>query len=199
MAPLSLNEVIIGSTIHQIGVFGCTPLQSQTSQNLVDITQKVATTHNVTIQVVDAKYIVSSNHLLFAAIHALTAFHHGTQRATTLAMEILRFTAAQRQISQALKIIGITKTTQHLAGVLVNQTSSLLLTSYQEFLNQTNSKDNSTVLSIKSKDKEQVIKDAFQLTNQEVKTISHSNRVADRRSALEKLVYDRCALLAISR
>lgn len=199
MAPLYLNEVIVDSTTHQIGVFGCTPSQSQTSQNLVDIAQTVATTHDITIQVVDAKYIVSPNHLLFAAIHALTAFRHGTQRATTLAMEILRFTAAQRQISQALKTIGVTKSTQHLAGILVNQTLTILHASYQEFLKQTTSNDNPKVLLIASKEKEQVIKNTFQLTNREVNAISHSNRVADRRSALEKLVYDRCALLAISR
>jgi tRNA threonylcarbamoyladenosine modification (KEOPS) complex Cgi121 subunit len=199
MAPLFLNEVIVGSTAHQIGVFGCTPLQSRTPQSLVELAQRVATAHEVTIQVVDAKYVVGPNHLLFAAIHALTAFHRGTQRATTLAMEILRYIAAQRQIAQALKIIGITKSTQHLAGILLNQTSSRLQTVYKELLIKTNGTDNPRVLLITSKEKEQEIKDVFEVTNQELKAISQSNRATDRRSALEKLVYDRCALLAISR
>ncbi len=199
MAPLFLEEVVIGHTIHQVGLLGCTLSASVLPAKLLEITQQIAMNHQLEFLLVDADRVASADHLLFATIHALTAFHHGTQRASTLTMEILRFTAAQRQISEALDLLGISESTEHLGGVLITSKRAQLEIAYATFLKLANATDDSSVLDLTSVKKEKVLQSIFQISTKELNTIAHSNRVRDRRSALQKLVYDRCALLAITR
>ncbi len=199
MTPLLLQETRIGSTLHQIGIFGGTLAKSGASSDLVELAQQLASDHDITFQLVNADTIASPNHLLFAAIHALTACHRGTQRASTLAMELLRFAAAQRQISQALNLLGITESTIHLGGIIIGENVTKIQNVHQNFLRLANVIDDPVVLEINSKKKERAIQDAFQITPRELKAIMISESTEDRISALQKLVYDRCALLAITR
>ena len=199
MTSLLLQETRIGPTLHQIGIFGGTLAKSGASSDLVELAQRIASDHDAAFQLVNADSVASSKHLLFAAIHALTAFHRGTQRASTLAMELLRFAAAQRQISQALNLLGITDTTIHLGGVIIGENVIKIQNAHQDFLRLANVTDDPVVLEIKSKKKERAIQDAFQITARELDAIMISDSSKDRREALQKLVYDRCALLAISR
>ncbi len=199
MTSLLLQETHIGSTLHQVGIFGGTLAKSGTGSDLVELAQQIASDHDVTFQLVNADSIASPKHLLFAAIHALTAFHRGTQRASTLAMELLRFAAAQRQISHALNLLGITESTLHLGGVIIGKNVTTIQKVHQEFLRLANATDDPTVLEINSKKKERAIQDAFQISPRELNAIMISESVEDRKAALQKLVFDRCALLAISR
>lgn len=199
MTSLILQETRIGPTLHQIGIFGGTLAKSGTSSNLVELAQQIASNHDATFQLVNADTVASPKHLLFAAIHALTAFHRGTQRASTLAMELLRFAAAQRQISQALNLLGITDATLHLGGVIIGENVSKMKNVHQDFLRLAEVTDDPVVLEINSKKKEKAIQDAFQITARELDAIMVSESSKNRIEALQKLVYDRCALLAISR
>jgi tRNA threonylcarbamoyladenosine modification (KEOPS) complex Cgi121 subunit len=194
-----LQEARIGPTLHQIGIFGGTLAKSGTSSALVELAQQIASNHDATFQLVSADTVASPKHLLFAAIHALTAFHRGTQRASTPAMELLRFAAAQRQISQALNLLGITDATLHLGGVIIGENISTIQNAHQDFLRLANVTEDPVVLEINSKKKERAIQDAFQITARELDAIMVSKSSEDRIEALQKLVYDRCALLAISR
>ncbi|MDO8123560.1 MAG: KEOPS complex subunit Cgi121 [Candidatus Hermodarchaeota archaeon] len=199
MTSLLLQETRIGPMLHQIGIFGGTLAKSGASSDLVELAQRIAFDHDATFQLVNADTVASPKHLLFAAIHALTAFHRGTQRASTLAMELLRFAAAQRQISQALNLLGITESTLHLGGVIIGESITKIQNVHQDFLHLANVTDDPVVLEINSKKKEQAIQDAYQITARELDAIMISESSEDRIAALQKLVYDRCALLAISR
>lgn len=199
MTSLLLQETRVGPTIHQIGIFGGTLTKSGAATDLVEFAQRIASDYDVTFQLVNADTVASPKHLLFAAIHALTAFHRGTQRASTLAMELLRFAAAQRQISQALNLLGITESTLHLGAVIIGENIIKIQNVHRDFLRLANVTDNPGVLEINSKKKERAIQDAFQITPKELDATMMSESSEDRRGALQKLVYDRCALLAISR
>ena len=199
MTSLLLQEARVGPTLYHIGIFGGILAKAGTSSDLVELAQQIASNHDATFQLVYADTVASPKHLLFAAIHALTAFHRGTQRASTLAMELLRFAAAQRQISQALNLLGITDATLHLGGVIIGESVSKIQNVHQDFLRLANLTDDPVVLEINSKTKERVIQDAFQITARELDAIMVSESSEDRIEALQKLVYDRCALLAISR
>lgn len=199
MSPLLHQEVFIGPQTHQIGVFGFTrssPLKPETVNALA---QQVLSTHHLTLQLVDADLVAGPDHLLFATLHAHTAFHNQNNRASTLAMEILRFVAAQRQISEALKRFGISKSTRCFGGVLTNSEVASLKTAYREFLSVVEGTDDLSILEITSAQKEQNIQKAFQIHVGELDAISPSTQSEDRRQALKKLVYDRCALIAIAR
>ena len=199
MALLNVQEVLIGTTPHQVGIFGCTRSKSLTTDNLTDISQQLTAKHNLVFLLVDADYVAGADHLLFATIHALTAFHRNNNRASTQQMEILRFAAAQRQISQALKVLGVSDSTRRFAGVFVNSNVTELESAYQDFLELTEATDDPLVIVLNSPKKAQIIQSVFQIPDEELEAICPSHKQKERWVALQKLVYDRCALLAIAR
>ena len=73
------------------------------------------------------------------------------------------------------------------------------LNTVQTFLDQAKIAADPTVLDITAKKKERLIQDAFQISNSELEAITDSENSEGRKQALQKLVYDRCALLAIAR
>ncbi|MFW9830680.1 MAG: KEOPS complex subunit Cgi121 [Candidatus Thorarchaeota archaeon] len=198
MGSLFTNTCLVGTSTHHIGVFGCTLSKPSDPAILLDATQNITANRHLTFQIVNSACVVSEQHLLFAAIHALRAFFRGTQRASTLALEILRFAAAQRQISEALTQLGITKATQQLAGVLVSPNEDTLHQSYSAFQEKVNAIDTPDVLTIANETKLQTICEAFQIKTQELEAIVGSSSFDQRCDAVQKLVYERCALLAVS-
>ena len=63
--------------------------------------------HNLTIQLLDAKMVYGKMHLQSAVHHAQRAFERQTSISTTLAMEILLYAAGEYQIKIALEKIGL--------------------------------------------------------------------------------------------
>ncbi|KYK25004.1 hypothetical protein AYK25_05580 [Thermoplasmatales archaeon SM1-50] len=76
--------------------------------------------HNLTVQAFNANMIYSSDHLISATTHAKRAFQQGTHATGSLALEILLYAAAERQIQKAIKKIGIRKGKQNIAFVLTD-------------------------------------------------------------------------------
>jgi tRNA threonylcarbamoyladenosine modification (KEOPS) complex Cgi121 subunit len=180
-------------------VFGCTLAASTAVTTLLEYGKKVAAHFNITLQLADASYVAGASHLLVAAMHALRAFERGTKRADVLGTEILRFAAAQRQITRALSLMGIKNDTRSLGGVLLGKSPEALPMAYQEFLNLSGARDAPTVLEITSPAKAATVQALFEITPAEVDATAISHRQKDRYQAIMKLVYERCALLATSR
>ena len=199
MAPLTLQVVHIGPTSHHVGIFGCTRSSPLHPEEIKSISKQLATKNDLTLLLVNADLIAGAKHLLFSTIHAYTAFFKKTNRASTREMEILRFAAGQRQISQAISLLGASESTQHYGGVLVNSTPATLESTYLDFLKRTEATDDATVLELKTRKKAKAIQAAFQIPDKELEAISISQTSQDRWIALQKLVFDRIALLAISR
>lgn len=70
----------------------------------VEEVQSVADSHDVTVQVFDADYVVSRAHLSRAVELADRAFDRGENVAHDRAVEILLYAAGRRQIRQALEM-----------------------------------------------------------------------------------------------
>jgi tRNA threonylcarbamoyladenosine modification (KEOPS) complex Cgi121 subunit len=199
LSPLMLHEVRLEQSPQTIGIFGCTLAARITAADLLKHSRDVAAHFNVTLQLADASYVAGPSHLLIAAMHALRAFQRGTKRADVLGTEILRFAAAQRQITRALSLMGIKDETRSLGGVLLGAPPETLRKAYQEFLNLTGATDAPTVLEIATSAKAASIQGLFEITPTEVDATAMSRRRQDRCQAIMKLVYERCALLATSR
>lgn len=181
-----------------VGLFGVTLKQLFSPEALFTLLEPVTTTTEANIQLVNADYIASLDHLFFATLHALTAFHRNTNRASTLPTEILRFAAAQRQISKALDALGLDQYTERIGGILVHTDSSHLQRAYQDFLRLVPCTETPGVLNVTSPEKLACIQEQFQITDLELETVASTARFSDRQQAVQKLIYDRCALLAIS-
>jgi len=199
MTNLLLHEVRVDGSLHIVGVFGCTLPSSIPVSTLLSHSQTIAGEIGVTFQLFDADRVAGPSHLLFAALHALHAFQRGVQRASTLGMEILRFAAAQRQISRALALLGVRDNTSRLAGVILDDSPQPISQAHSRFLALTGAKPAPQILQIESKAKEEHIRQVFDISDMELAAIAASNRRLDRRIALTKLVLDRCALTAIEK
>ena len=198
MASLHLRKVTIGPSTHIIGLFGVTLTKALSPEALFTLLEPVMNASTVNIQLMNADFIASQDHLLFAAIHALDAFHRGTNRASTLPTEILRFAATQRQISKALDTLGLDQHTKRMGGVLVNSDSSQLRQVYKAVLRVVPCNVTPEVLTITSSAKLAAIQELFQITDLELEATASSTSMSDHQQAVQKLIYDRCALLAIT-
>ena len=78
-----------------------------------------ATEEGFVIQVVNAKVIYGKEHLFSAAEHALRSFSQGTNATNSLALEILLYASGERQITKAIKKMGIRTGRQQLAFILL--------------------------------------------------------------------------------
>jgi len=72
----------------------------------------------VCVQFFDARLIAGREHLFFAALNALKAFESGVNASNSLAIEILLFASAERQIKKAVELLGVKPETS-VAAVLV--------------------------------------------------------------------------------
>ncbi len=199
MCPLLLYEVPFAGSSHSVGVFGCQIPSTLESSSLLQLVQQISAEFNVTFQLVDATKIAGAHHLLFATIHALSAFHTGTQRAENLGLEVLRFAAAQRQIKRALSLLGLRPTTRDLGGVLIGRPKATLKRGYAEVLRLSHAIDMPQVLELTTGEKMKGLAAAYAIGDIELAATQTSRRIGDQRQALKKLIYDRCALLAIAK
>jgi KEOPS complex subunit Cgi121 len=81
---------------------------------------EVATEERLVIQVVNAEVVYGEEHLLSAAEHALRSFAQGTNATNSLALEILLYAAGERQITKAIKKMGVGRGRQKLAFILLD-------------------------------------------------------------------------------
>jgi len=69
------------------------------------------------IQLLDARRVCGCDHLLAAYEHAQRAMREGTNLAKTLAVEFVLYAAGERQISDAIRKVGIRDDTEEFALV----------------------------------------------------------------------------------
>jgi tRNA threonylcarbamoyladenosine modification (KEOPS) complex Cgi121 subunit len=76
-------------------------------------------TDDLCMQFFDASLVAGWEHLLFAALGALNAFKAKVNISGSLAMETLLYSSAQRQIKDAVNLIGIKPSSRHMAVVVL--------------------------------------------------------------------------------
>jgi KEOPS complex subunit Cgi121 len=72
------------------------------------------------IQLMNAEGIAGKEHVAHAAIHAIKSFSRNENIANSLGLEICVRTSGQRQISQALKMLGITSGNIRVCAVAID-------------------------------------------------------------------------------
>ncbi|MEM4473885.1 MAG: KEOPS complex subunit Cgi121, partial [Candidatus Bathyarchaeia archaeon] len=73
----------------------------------------------VVYQFFNANFVATWKHLFFAVLNALKAFESGSNISRSLAIEILLYASAQRQIQKAMDLIGITPKTTEIAVLVM--------------------------------------------------------------------------------
>ena len=149
------------------------------------------TRQNMDIQFFDAELIATQEHLYFAVLNALQAFKDKTNISKSIAMETILYASAQRQIKKAINRAGIKPQTQNMALVIVGDDPKQIETTNEAVTKSLGSEPDESVLDL-TKNKEVKIKEAFEITDEEIKVLENGNQ----KKAITNLVIERVALLS---
>ncbi|MEM3730671.1 MAG: KEOPS complex subunit Cgi121 [Candidatus Bathyarchaeia archaeon] len=147
---------------------------------------------NVEIQFFNAAYVAGWQHLYFAVLNALTAFKNKGNISKSLAIEIMVYASAQRQIRKAMGLLGISSKTLQMAAVIVGGNPKIVKSALSVVSEMVNGKRDDKVLGLNA-EKIRNIQKVFGISDLELKTIMRKNDVEE---ALIKSVIERMALLA---
>lgn len=151
---------------------------------------------NACVQFFDALLIASWEHLYFAALNALNAFKGKVNISTSLGMETLLYASAQRQIKEAVRLMGIKLGTSRVAVLILAETSeqtSEILRIVSELLG---GKRDDSVLDL-TDDKMADLKRLFEISKVELE--AKTERKGTEKQALKNLVFEHMALLVTQR
>lgn len=79
---------------------------------------------NACVQFFNADLIAGQAHLRFAVMNALLAFRNKVNISNSLAMETLLYASAQRQIKDALKLMGVNPNSKRVAVLILTETQN---------------------------------------------------------------------------
>ena len=101
------------------------------------------------------------------------------------------YASAQRQIQKAIERCGIKPQTKNMALIIIGDDPKQIEDALAEVTKSVGSEPDASVLEM-TKNKEAKIKKAFEITDQELKTVENGNQ----KKAIVNLVIERVALLA---
>ena len=148
----------------------------------------------VSVQLVDLDRVPGQRYLKLATVNAEKSFHSKQPIAKSLAMELLLYISAEKQIVRALKHVGITAETRRIAAVAVSADHDQVLAVanfLSEALGQT-SED--ALLDDWSPLRDQNVRSGFDIGRKEIDAIIQKNETES--TAVERLAVERSAMLA---
>ncbi len=145
----------------------------------------------VDIQFFDVDLVATQEHLYFAVLNALQAFRTKTNHSNSAAMETMLYASAQRQIQKAIAHIGVKPESKGMGVIVIGAAPEQLDKAIEELTAYLGEEPDESVLGL-TKQKQDKIKKAFQITDTELKTVSKENP----EKALVALVIEHVALLA---
>jgi tRNA threonylcarbamoyladenosine modification (KEOPS) complex Cgi121 subunit len=149
---------------------------------------------DIGVQFADMNKIPGSRYLLLATLNALKSFH-SKPISKSLGMEILLYIAANRQISEAIRLVGITPTSEKITAILVGRTEQEA-TGAAELLSGIIGQEGSDKL-VDSWSNERIrnVRAIFEIGSKELKATLRQNETKPQ--AVERLAIERSALLTL--
>jgi len=151
---------------------------------------------DIPLQFFDATFIASKKHLLFATLSALTAFEQDYRISENLEVEILLYTSGHRQISKAIKMIGLKQDTSEIAVVFLTATPEEAEKMEMKISKTVPGVRDDSVLGLQEGKVECLI-NAFDVTGREMEAVA--NDTESPWESLVKIIIERSALLATNR
>lgn len=128
------------------------------------------------IQLLNANAIASKNHITHGVNQAILAFNRGENLAKDISVEIVLRCSAQRQISKAFKILGLSEGEMELCAVLIN------CESHSDELESLFTRDDDVLIADESK-----LKEIYKISDIELNNLSVEDIIIDR---ITKLTVD---------
>ena len=150
-----------------------------------------ATPQTASVQFFDADLVATWQHLYFAVLNALVAFKNERNISKSLAMEVMLYASAQRQIRKALQLIGVKSASVNVAVVIVGVNPDSVRAAVSAVSKRVGVEPDETVLEL-TREKTQLIRKAFGISTEELEAVDEK----DAAQALVNLVIERTALLS---
>ena len=144
------------------------------------------------VQFFDAKLVATWQHLYFAVLNALFAFKSERNISRSVAMEVLLYASAQRQIKKAIDFMGVKCASANVAVAIIGESAESVDEILSIVSKHVGEEPDDDVLEI-SKEKVEGIREAFGITKTELETVTKKN---NSKGALVDLVVERVALLS---
>jgi KEOPS complex subunit Cgi121 len=152
---------------------------------------------DVSIQIVDLDKIPGLRYLKLATVNATKSFHSKQPIAKTLGMELLLYISAEKQITRALKRIGITADTRRIAAVVVGTNRDRVLDA-ANFLAATFGREgDDKLLDDWPRERIKNVRSSFDIEEKELGAIIQPNETEP--MVVERLAVERSAMLAAKR
>jgi KEOPS complex subunit Cgi121 len=147
---------------------------------------------NVSVQFFNAQLIATWEHVYFAVLNALTAFRTKRNVSKNLAVEVMLYASAQRQIRKAIELVGVKPGCGNVAVLIIAENPEAVKTAVSAVSRLFGRKPDEHVLEL-STAKAQEIRKAFTITEKELAVVT---KKGDEERALVDLVIERMALLS---
>ncbi|MCX8154110.1 MAG: KEOPS complex subunit Cgi121 [Candidatus Bathyarchaeota archaeon] len=147
---------------------------------------------HVWVQVLDAERVATWQHLYFAVLNALIAFKNKRNLSKNLAMEVMLYASAQRQIQKAVNIIGLKQDSKNIAAVIVGDDQNAVKAGLAAVADAVGGIHDESILEL-SEEKVLRLRETFTISEQELEAVKRKD---DSEQALVKLIIERVALLA---
>ena len=152
---------------------------------------------NVTVQLFDLDRIAGSRHLLLATFNALKSYESKRRISRSLGMEVLLFISGTRQISEAIKRVGITPKTTRTAVLSVLPAAADQLKLSDLLAEVFTEKDDDSLLDKWTSLRKSKVLRTFGIGDKELKAASRDGEPIEK--AIERLAIERSAMLAIAK
>ena len=153
-------------------------------------------TDNACVQLLDASLVAGPEHLRFAALNALNAFEGQVNISSSLAIEVLLYASAQRQIKEAVRLIGVKSRTTKVAVVILAENLQQASTILEVVSRLLRGKRDDSVIDLTDK-KLADLRQLFGISNAEFE--AKADRQGLKKQALMNLVIEHMALLVAQR
>lgn len=160
---------------------------------LEDVRREVKEAH---VQFFNAKHVASQQHLYFAALNALRAFEKKLNISSSLAVEVLLYASAQRQIKKAVDMLGIKPDSSQIAVLVMAENKQTTDTTLETVSKLMSGERDDDVLELTA-EKFEGIKTLFGISDLEI--AAKLRKKGLEREALVELVIEHMALLATQR
>lgn len=174
-----------------VEITGFEDIKVEKPEQFVDTMREHKNT-DLSIQFLNADLIATWEHLYFAVVNALKAFETKRNISKDLAVEIMLYATAQRQIRKAIEIMGIKNNCTNIAVIIIGKTSNDIETELLSVSEYFGKQPNEKVLKLTSS-KSEHIRRSFGITDEEITVVTKNDNV---NCALVNLVLERMALLS---
>lgn len=152
---------------------------------------------DATVQLVDLESVPGSRYLLLATLNAIKSFRSKHAIARSLSMEMLLYIAANRQIGEALKSVGVTNATRRVAVVAVANTRTGVSDVVAALHALFKVEDSEKLVDEWNTKRLERVQGIFTIGDKELGAIRRKNE--DQAKVVERLAIEKSAMLAIRR